>query len=137
LSGARADLIAAFQDIGALKRLVTRMKWFYENNWVLKRSAVDQVLANSEIQQRANFFLEAIEEKYGEDKQYQNIMEETSRKHDQFYAQNKAAVESPKTKFWSWGVKILYWAKNTELKLLNSVFAETKVLVYTILFKYY
>ena len=106
------------------------MKWFSENAPFIKKTAVSRVLEQSEMEQRAKYFLEAIEEKYGNDKQYQYIMEQTSQEHDEFYAPNKTRIESVKnTKFFIWGMKVLKWARRSELKILNAAFRDVQGLV--------
>jgi hypothetical protein len=50
------------------------MEVFVKNNDFLKNTKVAEVIGKSEYQQKANDFLEAMDVKYGDDVQYQNIV---------------------------------------------------------------
>jgi hypothetical protein len=105
------------------------MEKFVSTNPFLRRTAASDVFRRSDLQQEVDTFLEAIQEKYGHDAQYQYIMEQTQNEYNEIDEQYKAASSVRPTRFASFLSRIISWLRVYELKMLRNSYEEAQKLV--------
>jgi hypothetical protein len=119
-------LVKAFEQAGALYRLTSRMETYVNTNDLLKQTALPDIFHQGKLQQEVDAFLDAMQEKYGSDKQYKYIIEEI--KKDKI---EPVQFESPLkgTKLVGLVARMLNWLRDHEIQQLREQYEEARNLV--------
>lgn len=107
------------------------METYINTNELLQRTALSRVFHESELQQQADAFLEAIYEKYGEDEQYKYLIEEV--KNEKIEPLSHPIKSARFAGFLS---KMFNWVRDRELQQLREEYEHSKEIVFSCLYLY-
>ena len=105
------------------------METYINTNEFLQRTALPTIFHESEIQQQADAFLEAIQEKYGEDNQYKYLIEQV--KNEKIEPVSQPLKSTRISGFLS---KMFNWVRDHELQQLQEEYKHAKEIVLSCLY---
>jgi hypothetical protein len=105
------------------------METYINTNEFLQRTALPTIFHESEIQQQADTFLEAIHEKYGEDEQYKYLIEQV--KNEKIEPVSQPLKSARISGFLS---KMFNWVRDHELQQLREEYDHSKEIVFSCLY---
>jgi len=126
MSGAREDLIKAFEHAAVLYRYTTRIETFFTTNDFFRKTALPKILFEAETQRQANAFLEAMQEQYGNDAQYKYIMDKVKKEK---YVPLEFESPLKGSRIIGWIARMLDWIRSRELQALREEYEHALDLV--------
>ena len=105
------------------------METYINTNELLQRTALPNIFHESEIQQQADAFLEAMEEKYGKDEQYKYLIEQVKNEKIEPVTQPLKSA-----RFAGFLSKMFNWLRDHELQQLREEYERSKEIVFSWLY---
>ena len=126
MSGARLDMVKCFQQIAMMYRFKSQMEQFVTTNEFLKRTALQKVISEGEIQKQATELIGAMTWKFGEDPQFKYYMQEENHKYEA-----TTSFEKPMKSAKVAGVfaRIYNYIREHELQILRQQYESAQLLV--------
>jgi len=125
MSGARADLVAAFSYVVRLEKLSTRMETFINTNELLKQTRLREIFHKGEAQQKTDAFLQMMHAKYDNDAQFKYILSQMQPKEPS----KPIEKEYTTTRIGGWTARMYNWIRGHEIERLREDFDNAKELV--------
>lgn len=104
------------------------METYINTNELLRRTALPTIFHESEVQQQADAFLEAIQEKHWEDDQYKYLIEQVKNEKIEPVSQPLKSA-----RFAGFLSKIFNWVRDHELQQLREEYEHSKEIVFSCL----
>ena len=100
------------------------METYINTNELLQRTALPAIFHQGEVQQQADAFLEAMQEKYGEDEQYKYLIEQVKNEKIE-----PVSMPLKSARFAGFLAKIFNWIRDHELQQLQEEYEHAKEIV--------